>query len=42
MLGTRGVRLGIMRPELYRTQVRALFEAAMERKLAGAIPASRS
>ncbi len=38
MLGTRGVRLGIMRPELYRTQVRALFEAAMERKLAGGDP----
>ena len=38
MLGTRGVRLGIMRPELYRTQVRALFEAAIERKLAGGDP----
>jgi pyruvate,orthophosphate dikinase len=38
MLGTRGVRLGIMRPELYRTQVRALFEAAIQRKLAGGDP----
>ncbi len=38
MLGTRGVRLGVLRPELYRTQVRALFEAAMERTLAGGDP----
>jgi pyruvate,orthophosphate dikinase len=38
MLGTRGVRLGVMRPELYRTQVRALFDAAMQRKLAGGDP----
>ena len=28
MLGTRGVRLGIMMPELTRMQVRAIFEAA--------------
>ena len=30
MLGTRGVRLGIMIPELTRMQVRAIFEAAAE------------
>ncbi len=30
MLGTRGVRLGIMMPELTRMQVRAIFEAACE------------
>jgi len=28
MLGTRGVRLGILIPELYKMQVRAIFEAA--------------
>src|ERR1019366_6282714 len=28
MLGTRGVRLGILFPELYQMQVRALFAAA--------------
>jgi len=38
MLGTRGVRLGILKPGLYRTQVRALLEAAMERKLKGGHP----
>ena len=38
MLGTRGVRLGVLRPALYRTQVRALLDAAMERKLAGGNP----
>ncbi len=30
MLGTRGVRLGIMMPELTQMQVRAIFEAACE------------
>ena len=30
MLGLRGVRLGIMRPELTKMQVRAIFEAACE------------
>ncbi len=30
MLGLRGVRLGILRPELTRMQVRAIFEAACE------------
>jgi len=38
MLGTRGVRLGVLKPDLYRTQVRALFEATVERKLAGGNP----
>ena len=30
MLGMRGVRLGIMHPEIYEMQVRAIFEAAIE------------
>ena len=30
MLGHRGVRIGVTTPEVYRTQVRALFEAACE------------
>ena len=38
MLGTRGVRLGVLKPNLYRTQVRALFEAAIERSAAGGHP----
>jgi pyruvate,orthophosphate dikinase len=38
MLGTRGVRLGILKPGLYRSQVRALFEAAIQRRLAGGNP----
>lgn len=38
MLGTRGVRLGIIKPGLYRMQARALIEAAVERKLAGGDP----
>ncbi|HEY8215954.1 MAG TPA: pyruvate, phosphate dikinase [Acidimicrobiia bacterium] len=38
MLGTRGVRLGVLKPELYRTQVRALLEAAIERTVAGGHP----
>jgi pyruvate,orthophosphate dikinase len=38
MLGTRGVRLGILKPELYRMQVRALMEAAIARKVAGGHP----
>ncbi|MFN8152148.1 MAG: pyruvate, phosphate dikinase [Solirubrobacterales bacterium] len=35
MLGTRGVRLGILMPDLYRMQVRALFAAA--RKVPGCV-----
>jgi pyruvate, orthophosphate dikinase len=38
MLGTRGVRLGIVKPELYRMQVRALLAAAAERVRAGGRP----
>jgi pyruvate,orthophosphate dikinase len=38
MLGTRGVRLGVLRPDLYRTQVRALFDALIQRKGAGGDP----
>jgi pyruvate,orthophosphate dikinase len=38
MLGTRGVRLGVLKPNLYKTQVRALLEAAGERKAAGGDP----
>jgi pyruvate,orthophosphate dikinase len=38
MIGTRGVRLGILKPELYRMQVRALIEAALDRKRAGGDP----
>ena len=38
MLGTRGCRLGILKPGLYRMQVRALIEAAVERKQAGGDP----
>ena len=32
MLGTRGVRLGVLKPGLYAMQVRALMEAAVERR----------
>ena len=38
MLGTRGVRLGVVKPGLYAMQVRALMEAASERKAAGGKP----
>ncbi|MGH8904332.1 MAG: pyruvate, phosphate dikinase [Egibacteraceae bacterium] len=38
MLGTRGCRLGIVKPGLYRMQVRALMEAAVERRQAGGDP----
>ncbi len=38
MLGTRGVRLGILKPGLYRMQVRALMQAAVTRKRAGGNP----
>ena len=38
MLGTRGCRLGVLKPGLYRMQVRALVEAAIERRLAGGDP----
>ena len=38
MLGTRGVRLGVVKPGLYAMQVRALMEAAAERVKAGGKP----
>jgi pyruvate,orthophosphate dikinase len=38
MLGTRGVRLGIIKAGLYRMQVRALVEAALARLRAGGTP----
>ncbi|MGH8999420.1 MAG: pyruvate, phosphate dikinase [Acidimicrobiia bacterium] len=38
MLGTRGCRLGILKPGLYRMQVRALIEAAVERRSSGGDP----
>ncbi|MEX6430164.1 MAG: pyruvate, phosphate dikinase [Ferrimicrobium sp.] len=38
MLGVRGVRLGVLKPGLYTMQVRALLEAALERKRAGGDP----
>src|SRR5882672_4237997 len=38
MLGTRGVRLGVVKPGLYAMQVRALMEAAAERVRVGGRP----
>ena len=38
MLGTRGVRLGVLKPGLYAMQVRALMEAAADRVRAGGHP----
>jgi pyruvate,orthophosphate dikinase len=38
MLGTRGCRLGVIKPALYKMQVRALMEAAVERKQGGGDP----
>jgi len=38
MLGTRGVRLGVLKPGLYAMQVRALMEAAIDRVAAGGRP----
>jgi pyruvate, orthophosphate dikinase len=38
MLGVRGIRLGVLRPEVYRAQVRAIIEAAVARKQAGGDP----
>ncbi|MGH9273383.1 MAG: pyruvate, phosphate dikinase, partial [Acidimicrobiales bacterium] len=38
MLGTRGVRLGVLKPGLYAMQVRALMEAAVERLASGGRP----
>ncbi len=38
MLGTRGVRLGVLKPGLYAMQVRALLDAAAERRRRGGDP----
>ncbi len=38
MLGTRGVRLGVLKPGLYAMQVRALMEAALDRVRTGGHP----
>jgi pyruvate,orthophosphate dikinase len=38
MLGTRGCRLGIIKPGLYRMQAKAIVEAAVARKQAGGDP----
>ena len=38
MLGTRGVRLGVIKPGLYAMQVRALMEAALDRVASGGHP----
>jgi pyruvate,orthophosphate dikinase len=38
MLGTRGVRLGVVKPGLYAMQVRALAQAALDRLAAGGTP----
>ena len=38
MMGLRGVRLGVVRPELYRAQVRAALEAIRRRVSAGGDP----
>lgn len=38
MLGLRGCRLGIVNPEIYKMQVRAIMEAAVELKNAGKNP----
>jgi pyruvate,orthophosphate dikinase len=38
MLGTRGVRLGVIKPGLYGMQVRALLEAAVELRAQGKNP----
>ncbi|MXZ79686.1 MAG: hypothetical protein F4Z06_15595 [Acidimicrobiia bacterium] len=38
MLGVRGARLGVLRPELYRAQAKAVVEAAARRTAAGGDP----
>ncbi len=38
MLGVRGIRLGVLRPEVYRAQVRAVLGAATARQAAGGTP----
>jgi pyruvate, orthophosphate dikinase len=41
MLGVRGVRLGLLRPELFRLQLRALLGAAADRRAVGGDPQPR-
>ena len=41
MLGTRGCRLGILKPGLYRMQVRAIIEAAVDAQAGRRRPAGR-
>ena len=41
MLGVRGVRLGLIRPDLYKLQIRALVGAAVDLRDAGADPRPR-
>jgi pyruvate,orthophosphate dikinase len=38
MMGTRGVRLGLIKGDLYRMQVRALLQATVDRRKAGGNP----
>ena len=38
MIGTRGVRLGVLKPGLYAMQVRALMQAVVDRIAAGGQP----
>jgi pyruvate,orthophosphate dikinase len=38
MIGTRGVRLGVIKPGLYAMQVRALLDAATKLRAAGKNP----
>ena len=38
MIGTRGVRLGVIKPGLYAMQVRALLEAAADLRKQGKNP----
>ncbi len=41
MLGVRGVRLAVLKPDLYRMQIRALLRAAAARRVAGGDPRPR-
>jgi phosphoenolpyruvate synthase/pyruvate phosphate dikinase len=43
MLGTRGIRLGLLQPDLYEMQCEAIFAAAVAvRERAGELPRWRS
>ena len=41
MLGTRGVRLAILHPEIYEMQMRAIVRAALALREASGAPSSR-